>query len=438
MELFDPSGTAVALAPVAIAGDSRLTVVTAIRGELAAGTYTVGWQMAGRDGHVTRGRFTFTIVPGARGTTLGAPPAAQPSAPPVAPTVAPTVHRDSVSMPARTAFDAESPLYVVVRWLQFTGLLIVIGAPAFAVLVLGMVERRQGAVSPILSSARTRAAAVGLWASVSVAVAALLRLLAQTYAMRGPAQALEPAAVGTMLTSTVWGWGWILQGVAVLVAAVGFRTAVRAARMGWTVATSGAVLLAFTPALSGHAAAAPQLAPLAVLADGLHVIGAGGWLGSLLLVVAVGIPAAMRVADGERGRAIAALVNAYSPTALGFAALVTATGVFTAWLHLGAVSALWRTTYGETLLLKLGIVSVAAVTGAYNWLRVRPALGAPEGTARIRRSAPLELVVGALVLLVTAVLVATAPPVDEAATGDAAPHAAPHAPSHAASHAIAR
>jgi hypothetical protein len=72
------------------------------------------------------------------------------------------------------------------------------------------------------------------------------------------------------------------------------------------------------------------------------MVGAGGWLGSLVLVVAAGIPAALRLPDGEPGPAVAELVNAFSPAALLFAGLVSATGVFSAWIHLEAFSALGR------------------------------------------------------------------------------------------------
>jgi len=67
-------------------------------------------------------------------------------------------------------------------------------------------------------------------------------------------------------------------------------------------------------------------------------------------------------------------------------------------------------TDGRTLLVKIGVLTVVFGTGAYNWLRVRPALGTEAAGSRLRRSAILELAVGAIVLAVTAVLVATPPP----------------------------
>lgn len=177
----------------------------------------------------------------------------------------------------------------------------------------------------------------------------------------------------------------------------------------WLLAGVGALALAFAPALSGHAAAVPRLGPLAILADALHVLAAGGWIGGLLVLVAAGIPAAMRLERDERGPAVAALVNAFSPTALAFAGTLMLTGLFAAWLHMGSVPALWESGYGRTLLVKLGVLSGVFATGAYNWLKVRPALGDELGATRLRRSARVEIAIGALVLLVTAVLVATAP-----------------------------
>lgn len=102
------------------------------------------------------------------------------------------------------------------------------------------------------------------------------------------------------------------------------------------------------------------------------------------------------------------LVNAFSPTALLFAGLTAITGVFAAWLHVGSVTALWQTRYGQILLLKLAALSLTAAIGFYNWRRVQPILpDGPVGTRRLRRAAAAEITVGVVVILITAVLVAT-------------------------------
>lgn len=420
VELTGPDGKMVRLGVLTSVQDSAQVVAARIIDGLVAGGYTVKWQIAGKDGHPVRGRFTFTIAPGATGlgvsgeqpARVGGEPGAGVTAPgQVAP---PQEHHDPVAMPQTgTAFDAESPLYVIVRWLMFGGILIVVGAVAFHSFVLGFLRRKQSPDSPMLASASARAAVIGWWAAASLGILALVRLFVQSYALHGREQVLSTSLLASLLGRTVWGWGWLLQIVAIAVALLAFRTSKRRSVPDWRMAALAALLLALTPALSGHAVAVPRFAVLAVIADTAHVIGASGWLGSLLLVFAAGIPAAFHLPVEERGSAVAQLVNAFSPTALVFAAIAATTGVFAAWLHIGTISGLWQSEYGRTLLLKVGVLSIVALTGAYNWLRVKPTLGGSLGAARIRRSARAELAVAVVVLLITAVLVATPTAIDE-------------------------
>lgn len=403
VRLLDPAGTPVSLGDIAYARDSHRSIIVPITTRLALpGKYTVVWKMAGADGHPMHGRYTFTILPAAFGVTVEGAAAAAVTAPAASPV--PITHHETRAQ--RDRFAAGSPLYVAVRWLTFTALLVVLGALVFRLFVLSYLNRETHPHFPMLAETRRRTATVGAGAAAVLALATLLRLLAQSYAMHAN-DALSPSHVWPMLSRTVWGWGWLLQAAAVMVAWLGFRRATRGSGSGWVVATVGGVALAFTPALSGHAASAPRFPALAILADGVHVIGAGGWLGSLLFVMAAGIPATAALPSERRGAAVAGLVNAFSPTALVFAGTAAATGVFSAWLHLGTVAALWETRYGITLLVKLAVLSLVAATGAYNWLRVRPALGDDIATGRLRRSATIELAIGLVVLAVTAILVAT-------------------------------
>lgn len=416
VELIGPDGRPVTLDTIRAVADSARAIVAPIAGPLIAGGYTVRWQIAGADGHPVRGSFAFTIVQGAQGLAgARGSPGGEAGASVTAPRQTPPAaeHHDPVTMPGGEGFAAESPLYVAIRWLTFTGILTVLGAVAFHHLVLGFLRRQHDSDAPFFAPASARAATLGLWAAFTLGILTLLRLYAQSYALHGARQALNGALIGSMLGRTMWGWGWLLQVAAVVTAVLAFRAARRGSGTAWGLAALAAIALAFTPALSGHAAAAPRLTPLAILADGLHVIGAGGWLGSLLILLAAGIPAATRLVESERGPAVAKLVNAFSPTALLFAGIAAATGVFAAWLHIGTVSGLWQSSYGRTLLLKLAILSIVAGTGAYNWLRVKPALGDAIGTGRIRRSATVELAVAVLVLAVTAALVATPTAMDE-------------------------
>ena len=60
--------------------------------------------------------------------------------------------------------------------------------------------------------------------------------------------------------------------------------------------------------------------------------------------------------------------------------------------------------------MKLALVAVVFVLGAWNWRRQRPALGGESAAIAIRRSSAKELAVAALVLAVTAILVSLPSP----------------------------
>ncbi len=42
---------------------SEKVIAADFRGKLAAGQYTVNWQTAGDDGHISKGDFSFTVAP---------------------------------------------------------------------------------------------------------------------------------------------------------------------------------------------------------------------------------------------------------------------------------------------------------------------------------------------------------------------------------------
>jgi len=284
------------------------------------------------------------------------------------------------------------------RWLLFAAVLVSTGAAAFRILVSG----RAGADGrDVLVS---RVARLGMLAAAIAFVAALGRLPLQVIELRDPDSPLGPQ-VTALINATLWGSAWIAQLGCAAAAAVAFGLARRGGSAWWALAVVATLGLAATPAFSGHAIGSERWPSLAVAADVLHVVGAGSWLGAMLVLFA-GM-AGVESADGQR------LVAAFSPLALGAAASAAGTGVFSAWLHLGSVPLLWQSRYGRMLLLKLAAVGLMAAAGAVNWRRAGPQFQRTGQIGPMRRSIGAELVVGALVLLATAVLVVTPPPGEE-------------------------
>jgi putative copper export protein/methionine-rich copper-binding protein CopC len=390
VQLTGPDSSRVSLGSPVLDGAA---VRIPIAGALASGLHTIAWRVVGRDGHPVSGTIRFTCA--------GPPPPAPSAAP-----TPPPVHHDPQSFPASSSFSAESPAFVVIRFLQFIGILSIVGAIGFYYLVLGRLSNTPGDAG-VSQRAQGTAAAVARVAATGLAALAALRLAAQSYAMHNEWSGI--AAMQPMITGTTWGTGWLIQVAASMVVLIAFIALRGTAR--WAVAAIGSVALALSASLSGHAASAtPTL--LTVAADTLHIIGAGGWLGTLLLLMVAGIASLRAAEPASRGEIAAGMVNAFSPAALVFATIAGLTGFVAGWIHIGSIGSLFSSAYGKTLLLKLGTLSVVVLTGAYNWLRVRPALGGDESTNRLKRSATVELAAGVLVLAITAVLVATPTPMD--------------------------
>lgn len=402
--LRGPAGE-IELGEIAASSESELTV--RVLGAMGAGEYVVEWRVAGADGHPISDSYTFVLA-GVTGPASSAETSAAEEPQTAEPSSSAASDGQPSSVAERAEFDAESPSYVAIRWFNFAGILGTLGLSVFMLLVLpaaagGEGDRRfaEGAVR----LARRYLAGTVLLLSLALAV----RLWAQLRALSPPEGGLDASILAPLLRTT-WGVGWQVQWAAIIALIAGAWFAKRKPRAGWLVVGAAAVLVAFTPALSGHAVSSDEFRSLRVVADGLHVIGAGGWLGTLAALIGVGVPLALRGAEEVRGKYVAKLVEAFSPLALVFAGLVVLTGALAAWLEIGSIAALTGSRYGQVLLLKLGILGIVFLTGAYNWRVVKPSLGAAAAASPLRRSASVELAAGAAVLLVTAVLVATPQP----------------------------
>ncbi|HEX6627355.1 MAG TPA: CopD family protein [Gemmatimonadaceae bacterium] len=293
----------------------------------------------------------------------------------------------------------------VTRALSFGGIVFVIGAIVFNLLVVARSDRIG---DELVWRMESRAAVTGVSASTLIIIDAFIRVVLESR-MMSAMPGMEPMGITDVLMNTAWGFAMRLQIIAASVALIAFAIAISRVRGAWVIASLAGAVLSLTPALAGHAAATPRFHSLMILTDVLHVIGASSWLGNLACVMFIGVPILLRAGGAERWQSIAALVNTFSPIALASATLVLVSGVIASWIHLERLSALWSTSYGQVLLLKLALVVVTLVIGAYNFRRVQPLLIQEEGASRLRKSATLELTAGALIILVTGFLTGISP-----------------------------
>lgn len=409
------------IGPISADASDPLLLIVPVISPLQAGKYLVAWHaIAKDDGHPSQGSFEFVVDsnPEAVAGVIGGTDA-RTAAP--GPVVAGAVDQRAAGTGSMQdmEMDVEAPSYVLARWLNFVSLIALIGVIAFRVLVIPRVVARDDVeqFEPFISDAIRRAATLGVIAAVTLLIAGIARLYAQRAVVGAGMD------VATILHS-FWGHIWLVQTAVAIAGCIAFALA-RARRnenhehKAWLAAAVAVLILGAVPAFSGHAMASQEDRSLSVALDIIHVLAAGGWVGSLVALVVAGVPAALALtSDLEAPRsisAIASLVNAFSPIALVFAGIVIVSGLVAAWLRIGSLPLLFRSTYGTVLLIKLAFVMLVLACGAFNWLRMRGALSHQDAEsssiAAFRRSAWLELTAATLVIAATAVLVAAQPPI---------------------------
>lgn len=310
----------------------------------------------------------------------------------------------------------------VIRWPQpiteyigFIGAFLPAGAIGFRWAVLrGALARARvanagDALRRVYDDASRRAATIGLIGLV-IAVSLLLYQLPGLAARRhGTVSQLLATNRGVELQL-----GFMTLGV------IGFAIATRRPAAGWPLATAG-----FLGALLRNL----FLGRWKDLANPLHVLAGGLWIGTLFVMLVAGISAVLRdePVRERRGAIVSDMVYSFSPLALTAAAVLVLFGVIIAWEHLHVLSNLWSTPYGIALIVKLCFVAMVFTLGAWNWRRRRPSLGSEPAALAIRRSAISEVSVAAVVLVATAILLSIPAPRAKkpaAPAGEAAPQAA--------------
>jgi copper transport protein len=377
-------------------------VRTALPGGLHPGTYTVAWQVTSADGHPVAGTFRFSVQ--RTSPVIG-------TAPPLGGSGSAWASRLlGVSRAAGYAGLALGPgVLLVVLWLWPAGL-------------------------------RDRGTRTLVWAGLGLLAAGTLSVLA-VHAVWADGRPLSDAWSGSgahqhaALADYAYAvrfYALLALGAATVLATLMAGTSGRRARESALVATAAAVVLWGTWPVTGHSVDG-RYTPLALAADFAHLSAMTVWLGGLALAAAV-------LARPGAVAALASVLPRFSRLAFACVTVLVVTGTFQAWREVGSVGALFDTRFGRLLLLKSAGVAVVVALGGVARRRLRrhttvmaptPFAAAPVGgtgakatlvapasavlpeasqVRTLRRGLVAELLVGVLVLSVTAAMVVTDPP----------------------------
>jgi putative copper export protein/mono/diheme cytochrome c family protein len=283
-----------------------------------------------------------------------------------------------------------------------------------ACLLAGRSDRPTAALwgSRILSLAR--------WLAVAALFTGIATFAYQVVAVSGQTDALlDPAMWLRLLTQSRFGNVWLVRhGLLVLLAALVLLREREESAVDWTVFrleawALGAAAGAAT-AWASHGVAAEPLGPVAVLADAVHLVAAGVWLGALLPLALL-----LRAASSEAGadaRPYAVLAaRRFSAVALAAMLLIVTTGLWSTWVEVGSAPALVGTRYGRLLLVKIALLGAVLGFAVVNRRRLLPALSGEGATvgrpamARLSRFVAGELALGLVMIAVAAGLSLTVP-----------------------------
>lgn len=357
LEVFAPNGGRVDEGGTTH-GSTPDQIAVALKPSLGEGTYTVGWHVISADSHPVQGAFTFSI---------GVPSAT---------TVNPATLNPTASPLIGTAFG-------LVRFVAFCCFALLVGAVAFVLWCWPA-----GASSPLVLRLT-----MGAWSGLAGSVLGAVLLQGIYGAGDGVNRLFWPNVLHATLYSR-YGRSLGVRLLLVIVALFVFTSIlgnlqVEGRRVSVKASVTWGVLaaaLAATWATADHAGQGIQV-PLSLVSDTIHLSSVAIWLGGLTMLAAIVLrPRLGGGASNRKGReatadAVAA-VERFSPIALGCVGAIVLTGTYQAWRNVGTWSALFDTTYGRLLLIKIGAMCALIALGYVARIRIA-ALRAPASQAPV-------------------------------------------------------
>lgn len=343
---------------------------------LGDGLYTINWRVvSAADGHPTQGSFPFLIGGGAAG--------------------------------AFSVQDIEQPIpipSVLVRWVNFFAQALTIGSIGFWLFVWtpalpsgdAIIERRMSTL---------------IWlAWVMLGLSGALILLLQVSLATGVPinETLTSPLINQLVSGTRFGQIWVIR-IAFWFGLGGtLYLAAKDRWYLWVALLLGAGSL-LTTSLFSHASAAPSDVTAAIVADWMHIGATALWVGGLIQFVSV-IIATRRYYNPSADK-LAALVGYFSNFARVAVAGLVLTGLFAAWLHVNTLDALLTTTYGNLLVIKLGLFVPLFGLAAINLIYTQRGLNAGRDLwgGRLRSTVTAEIVLTVTILGVVGAMTSIAP-----------------------------
>lgn len=282
------------------------------------------------------------------------------------------------------------PAVIVLRLAQYVGAMVLFGSSLFAFYAMPASGPGSGPETvwfrPLL-----------IWSAAGLLVASIAGLLAQTSMLAGSlSEGLKLSSLSAVVTTMGLGRSALVRAFAAAVALGLLISRPTDRTMLSRCALIGAIVCA-SFAWMGHGAATEGPGgAIHLVADILHALAAGVWVGAL--VVFGGLLSRRSKSEHLDGVLHKAL-HGFSGVGSSLVAVLVATGLINSWFLVGPtrISGMWTTPYGQLLSMKLVLFAGMLALAAANRFRLTPTLGAALVTgarqpalAALRRSLMLE------------------------------------------------
>lgn len=316
----------------------------------------------------------------------------------------------------------DDPL-IYARAIHFGATITAVGAIFFSIFIAGPAFSKSEADARSPAVLRAQFAWM-VWIGLAVALVsgtAWFILVAQSMSENSFADLFSDGVLWTVLLQTGFGRDWLARFIlacllAAILAAPLRRRGKRPGANVFALVLAGG--LVGTLAFAGHAVGANGSEGIVhPAADFVHLVAAAAWVG-MLLPLALLLAAAARD-EASIGAAYAA-TKRFSNVGLVAVGVLLVTGFINTLYLAGSIRALTETDYGRLLLIKVALFLVMVAIAAINRQVLTPRLIGTGSASRrgvlgrIRRNAAIEAGLGAMIIVIVAVLGVTSPGLHQA------------------------
>jgi copper transport protein len=336
---------------------------------LAAGTYVVAWRThSADDGHVAGGSYIFHVerADGTVPPLTGALPSGN------------IIGGGGVAV---SPINGPVLLQTIAHWLALLALTLLLGI----IFWWSFVIPRQTHVSAELGTTiNTRLAQMADLALEAILGGTILEVLLQAMILDGSVRGIVSwPYLASILFHSRQGIFLLLR---LILSGAGLaclwtprlRTALRTENLRRVLPVVG-VLFALGFVYSGHGGSSAQW--WGPINDLLHLLANGIWVGGLLTLATVVLPALLQHGPQERLAYFARSIPAFSLPALVSVAFVALTGPLNADTRMTSFSQLWTTPYGIVLTIKIALFLIMVAVSYLHAFQVRPQLATATGHA---------------------------------------------------------